>query len=793
MEQRASPPVPVPGRSAVLPPLDVNPGSTDGEPSPSPSPSPASTPSRHGSSLGRFGSSVKSKKWVALYQKAAAKSDPYSDFDIEHIPAETAIRHFYDPQKNEWRQSVTKIKLEPKAFGKGAMRSCYRMKKLSNWVHEESWLHASDYVAKCYTKTQDPEVNRTLCLTDIKAQQTAKLFAELYNKAHPPKAIDMMQVFGVELTDRPGNPFYCVERYLEGEYIKYNSNVGYTDERRNTPQAFSHFTFEKSGGRLLVVDIQGVGDLYTDPQIHSYCEPEEFGEGNLGIRGYVYFFHTHKCNHICEHLGLKPFEHYPGELNVTMSAGEHSTTAWRSAVHFAQTMRQRASALGQTVSRRLHSLMEGPATAGERPAPLALPISVAPPTKRNSNGARSGSVPKSAAGAAPAAAEAAAGALPAAPAKPPTHHSPFHKGLICVGILTDMLQGLAAEHRLRGRLQAAADEVKSILEELTRDDEPAAAAAEAAATAAAAAAAAGSSSPPKGAAGAAGAAAPAAGAGQSALAAMIAASRDAGGAASPPPDASSDATSNASASVSRSDLGAVVLPPNSPYAERLLPDGSPALHGHPAPHHTLPQVLGLVHRQLALMYDSEAQNPNFVRPADDALPKAVIFHYEKAAEYGCVAAQLALANALAGLPTSELANAGLGRDAAAAFRWAHAAAELGSRVGAIKAARALEAGEGAPRKDYAAAAAMYERAAGCEKLVDDDVSGSFELEVDDHELWAAVGALHGKGGHGLGEGPAYDKAQEAYLKAAEAAEAVMKAKKAATYYALAEQMEANMG
>lgn len=36
-----------------------------------------------------------------------------------------------------------------------------------------------------------------------------------------------------------------------------------------TFQAFSHFTFEASGHEQIVVDIQGVGDLYTDPQIHT--------------------------------------------------------------------------------------------------------------------------------------------------------------------------------------------------------------------------------------------------------------------------------------------------------------------------------------------------------------------------------------------------------------------------------------------------------------------------------------------------------------------------------------------
>ena len=38
---------------------------------------------------------------------------------------------------------------------------------------------------------------------------------------------------------------------------------------RNTPQAFSHFTYELSQHSLLICDIQGVGDMYTDPQVHT--------------------------------------------------------------------------------------------------------------------------------------------------------------------------------------------------------------------------------------------------------------------------------------------------------------------------------------------------------------------------------------------------------------------------------------------------------------------------------------------------------------------------------------------
>jgi hypothetical protein len=37
-------------------------------------------------------------------------------------------------------------------------------------------------------------------------------------------------------------------------------------------------------GSALCVDIQGVGDLYTDPQIHT-LDGQGYGDGNLALRG----------------------------------------------------------------------------------------------------------------------------------------------------------------------------------------------------------------------------------------------------------------------------------------------------------------------------------------------------------------------------------------------------------------------------------------------------------------------------------------------------------------------------
>ncbi|POM78555.1 LOW QUALITY PROTEIN: Protein-kinase-like protein [Phytophthora palmivora] len=81
------------------------------------------------------------------------------------------------------------------------------------------------------------------------------------------------------------------------------SNANTTTISRNTPQAFSHFTYEASNHELLAVDIQGVGDLYTDPQIHT-LNGHDFGKGNLGVLGFQKFLSSHRCNSICRYLKL---------------------------------------------------------------------------------------------------------------------------------------------------------------------------------------------------------------------------------------------------------------------------------------------------------------------------------------------------------------------------------------------------------------------------------------------------------------------------------------------------------
>ena len=107
----------------------------------------------------------------------------------------------------------------------------------------------------------------------------------------------------IQLLESESEQFFCVEDYLHGAYMKHLDNYGGDEGIRNTPSAFAHFTYEASQHRLLVCDIQGVGDLYTDPQIHTF-NGKGFGKGNLGIDGMIKFLQTHQCNAICQHLRL---------------------------------------------------------------------------------------------------------------------------------------------------------------------------------------------------------------------------------------------------------------------------------------------------------------------------------------------------------------------------------------------------------------------------------------------------------------------------------------------------------
>jgi elongation factor 2 kinase len=145
--------------------------------------------------------------------------------------------------------------------------------------HSYGWSRALNYVAKCYLNEDgEPDTSKEgsdAVLTDIMLQYEAAHWAEEFNKSDPPRKIDFIRAYAMEFIDRPGKPMFAVERFIAGSdsygngFLKHNTNSGYVDleTRRKTPQVFSAHSFYASHGERLVADIQGVGDLFTDPQV----------------------------------------------------------------------------------------------------------------------------------------------------------------------------------------------------------------------------------------------------------------------------------------------------------------------------------------------------------------------------------------------------------------------------------------------------------------------------------------------------------------------------------------------
>eukprot|EP00977_Amphora_coffeiformis_P008381 scaffold1893_cov220-Amphora_coffeaeformis.AAC.26 len=92
-------------------------------------------------------------------------------------------------------------------------------------------------------------------------------------------------------------------------------------------QAFSHYSYVRSGGQLMVVDLQGTLHvkpdqtrefIFTDPAIHKrkramgseYLRALNLGRTNRGRQGMEDFWESHVCSDACRVLGLRPRPKY---------------------------------------------------------------------------------------------------------------------------------------------------------------------------------------------------------------------------------------------------------------------------------------------------------------------------------------------------------------------------------------------------------------------------------------------------------------------------------------------------
>ena len=294
-------------------------------------------------------SSSRKKHILGLLREAAAKAcaegDPWAKYKLEDCTAERIERHLYDPVTEQWHTDETIVKMQSEPFTNGAMRFCYRLKKraqppqtaTNHRFHKTGWKTACNYIAKAYHKNNCNEIDcseeaKEAVRKDIILQYEANRWADSYNDADPPAKIHFIRAYAISFPDRPGEPWFALERYISGHdrygatFVKHNTNAGFVDKdlRRLTPQVFSAYSFYASHGTRLVADIQGVGDLYTDPQVLS--SNYRFGDGDLGPRGMALFFKSFRHCSMSDALGIPIFPLSRHELQVQVKYEEDEET-----------------------------------------------------------------------------------------------------------------------------------------------------------------------------------------------------------------------------------------------------------------------------------------------------------------------------------------------------------------------------------------------------------------------------------------------------------------------------------
>jgi hypothetical protein len=234
-----------------------------------------------------------------------------SDDQVNGDPAwagcqfEQAKLHTYhvnptNPLQGQWRvsQRTVTVCIQQTQFNEGSLRNVFKMRQRDASTGMWKQMVAKNFKESLLGVSGVTDVSQWH-YREVESQIVSKHFADEFNARDPPKKCDFIVPYCIEMCQRPGNPLYNVEVLFDGDlYEKHNTNAGGVTSDRLTPQAYSHFSFVHSGKRLCVCDIQGVLDMYTDPQVHT-GSGQGFGQGNLGLDGIHRFLGTHICNDVC--------------------------------------------------------------------------------------------------------------------------------------------------------------------------------------------------------------------------------------------------------------------------------------------------------------------------------------------------------------------------------------------------------------------------------------------------------------------------------------------------------------
>lgn len=196
-------------------------------------------------------------------------------------------------------------------LGEGAFRECYEGTYVGGNRNQQE--------AACKSfKTRFRGMENEYFADDFRIADRVIDYAEEWNEFCPNKK-EITVSRGDIISSRDGVK-YLVEPYIR-DFGKFTSNSGWIAPESElgwkvlAMEAFSHYTYHRSGGSLLVCDLQGRyrADRHgrgqknksrfelSDPAICS--RKRLYGPTDLGEKGIESFFCNHRCNQFCNQNG----------------------------------------------------------------------------------------------------------------------------------------------------------------------------------------------------------------------------------------------------------------------------------------------------------------------------------------------------------------------------------------------------------------------------------------------------------------------------------------------------------
>ncbi|CAJ1968339.1 unnamed protein product [Cylindrotheca closterium] len=203
------------------------------------------------------------------------------------------------------------VDISREKLGEGSFRECYE------GIYIGGHRNTQDAACKRFKSQYAASIEQEFFAQDeFKISESAIHMAECWNEfCDKNKKIIMSQGSVYEQDGRK----YLIEPLIR-DFTKFNSNSGWIGDAASEWQvrcmeAFTHFTYHKSGGQSIVCDIQGRyrKDKFkktkcrfelSDPAICS--RSRSYGLTDLGEKGIDSFFANHQCNEFCQHTWSRP-------------------------------------------------------------------------------------------------------------------------------------------------------------------------------------------------------------------------------------------------------------------------------------------------------------------------------------------------------------------------------------------------------------------------------------------------------------------------------------------------------